>query len=842
MTSSALPDPGPATTLDELAAGLRALKVWAGDPAYGVITARVNAGRPASDQVGRTTVVDCFRAGRRRLDGELVAAVVHALHPDTGYVTQWRQALRVINGETRAAAQVRVQAGLPEDLPGFTGRAAELAYAREAGIPVLVGMAGVGKTRLAVHLGHELLREQRVDRVFFVDLRGFHPDPAQPPADPAAVLDGFLRLLGVSGQQIPYGLAERAAVWRDRLAGSRTLVVLDNAAGAEQVRPLLPGAPGCVTLVTSRRRLPQLPGATHCDVDVFRPADSHRFLDAAMPGIPAGDDPDATARIAQLCGQLPLALALVAGHMRAKGGWTLTDHADWLEERHGAGRLDTGVELALDVSYRELPDGERALLRGLALHPGQDVGEHAAAALSGTTVEHAAERLAELAANNLVQPAGPGRYTLHDLVRAYAAARAADEDRRSERREAVTRLLDFYLATAAEAMNRLDPAEAGRRPKVSPSPVARPALDEPVAWLDNERTNLVAAAVHAEENGLPAHAVQFSAVLFRYLIGGHHLEAMTVHERAARAAERTGDLAGQATALAGMATAEVLTGRHEAALARLGHALQIFQVLGDVPGQARTLNTVGITETRLGRYETAARHLTESMNLHGTTGNAAGQARARTNLANLESRLGRDEVAVPLYEAVLRFHEEEGDKVGEAVALSNLGGAEVKLGRYDAAERHLDRALDLDRELRNAAFEASTLDFLGTLWTGRGDSGRAVARHQEAMTIFRRLGDRHGEACAHNGLGEAALVAGRVADAIAEHTAAYGIAAEPGVTDPEQQARARTGLGHAWRAQADPDQARREYERARALWASMSSTEAARITAILDTLYRKDHE
>ncbi|WP_306216436.1 tetratricopeptide repeat protein, partial [Actinoplanes sp. RD1] len=168
--------------------------------------------------------------------------------------------------------------------------------------------------------------------------------------------------------------------------------------------------------------------------------------------------------------------------------------------------------------------------------------------------------------------------------------------------------------------------------------------------------------------------------------------------------------------------------------------------------------------------------------------------------------------------------------------LSNLGGAEVKLGRYDAAERHLDRALALDRELRNAAFEASTLDFLGTLWTGRGVPDLAVARHQEAMTIFRRLGDRHGEACAHNGLGEAALVAGRVADAIAEHTAAYDIAAEPDVTDPEQQARARTGLGHAFRARSAPDEARRQYELAHALWASMSSSEAARITAILDTL------
>ena len=842
-----LPDPGPAGTLDELTECLTALKAWAGGPSYETITSRVNAERPVAEKVGKTTVVDCFRAGRRRLDGELVVAVVQALRPDQGYVNQWRQALRVVSGETRAAAQVRVQDALPPDLPGFTGRGAELDRVRRAVrdgasigeavvISALHGMAGVGKTQLAVRIGHVLSREQRFDRVLFVNLRGFHPDPAQPPADPAAVLDGFLRLLGMPGQQVPHQLEERASAYRDRLAGSRSLVVLDNAADEDQVRPLLPGVPGCVTLVTSRRGLTGLDTATHFDVDVFTPAESLQFLAAAVPSIPVGDDAGAPARIGRRCGHLPLALALVAGQMRAKPGWTLTDHADWLDERHRDRRLDSGVELALEVSYRNLPTGERELLRLLAQHPGQDIDGYAAAALGATGLDVAEARLRELATDSLVQPAGPGRYALHDQVRAYAAARAADEDRRADRRAALTRLLDYYLAAAAEAMTRLYPADRDRRPRVGPSPVALPDLAEPVAWLDAERANLVAVIALAADDGWPGHAVSFGAVLFRYLLGRHGLDALTVHGRAAQAAERAGDLPGRAGALTDMSTGEVLLGRHEAALDHLEQARQIFRHAGDVPGQARTLNNLSVAETRLGHYQDAAEHLLESLKLYRLTGNSAGQARALTNLGNLESRMGRDEDAIRHYAEALPRYRETGDRAGEAVLMSNLGGAEVKLGRYDEAEQHLTQALDLDRELQNIAFEASTLDFFGTLYGGRGDAERAAAYHREAMALFRRFGDRHGESCAHNGLGEAARIAGLPDEAIVEHAAAYAIAVEPDVADLEQQARAHTGLADAYRIRGDLSEVRRHYRLAQELWAEMNSPEADRIAKILADL------
>jgi tetratricopeptide (TPR) repeat protein len=850
-TAMAPPDPGEATTLDDFIERLRLLKIWAGSPSYEEIAGRVkaawvSAGRPAAEVPGKTTVVDCFRVGRRRLDSELVVSVVTALHADPGYVNQWRQALQVISGGTLAAAQVRVHDTLPQDLPGFIGRAAEIDRIRRAVrdgatvgdvavISALGGMAGVGKTRLAVHIGHVLSQEQRFDRVFFVNLRGFHADPAQPPAEPAAVLDGFLRLLGMSGQQIPLLPADRTAAFGDRLAGIRSLVVLDNAADEEQVRPLLPGVPGCVTLVTSRRALTGL-DAAHFDVDVFTPDESSRFLATTAPRLPVGDDPGAAGRIARRCGHLPLALALIAGHLRAKTGWTLTDHADRLDELHDARRLESEIELALEVSYRSLPTGERHLLRLLAQHPGQDIDVHAAAALGATDLDTAGARLNGLRTTHLIQSAGSGRYVLHDLVHAFAAARAADEDRGVDRLAAVTRLLDYYLAAAFEAMNRLDPVGASRLPHVAPSPVALPDLAEPIGWLDAERANLVGAVTLAADHGWPAYAVNFGVVLFRYLLGGHHLDALTVHGRAAQAAERSGDRIARAGALADMSTAEVLLGRHEAAVDHLEQARQIFVQAGHAAGQARTLNNLAIAETRLGRYQDAAKHLTDSMELHRLRADSAGQARALTNLGNLESRMGHNERAIMVYGDALALYRGIGDLSGEAGLLTNLGEAEVKLGRYDDAEEHLTPALALHRELRNAASEAATMDVFGILSAGRGDAERAVTYHRDAMVLFRRLGDRHGESCAHNGLGEAARVADRPDEAIVQHLAAYTIAAQADVADLEQQARAHAGLADAHRTRGDLPEARRRYRQAWELWVELNSPEAVRVAAIAATL------
>jgi tetratricopeptide (TPR) repeat protein len=844
------PDPGQAGTLDDIVERLRLLKVWAGAPSYETIKERINAawseaGRPTGELARKTTVVDCFRYGRRRLNADLVVAVVKALHPDVGYVTQWRQALRVIGGETTAAGQVRVQDHLPQDLAEFTGRIIELDRLRSAVqrgrqdggavvISAIEGMAGVGKTQLAVHAGHLLAQERPFEQVLFVNLRGFHPDPAQPPADPAAVLDGFLRLLGVPGHKIPHDLPARAAAFRDRVAGTRLLLILDDAADEDQVRPLLADAPGCITLVTSRRSLAALPPVTHLTLDAFTPDEAVAFLTQAVPGTPVGTDPRAPARIARRCGCLPLALGLVTGHIRGKPGWTLTDHADRLDERHHDRRLDAGVELALHLSYQRLSADRRRLLRLAALHPGQDLDAYAAAALCDLDLRTAQAHLRDLRRDHLLQKAGPGRYTLHDLIRAFATNQAGDEDPPPERRAALTRLFDYYLATAAAAMDTLHPAEAHRRPRVAAPATPTPVLTDPEtarAWLDAERAALVAVAAHTATHGWPSHTTRLSTILFRYLNGGYNNDALTVHGHARDAARDTDDAKGQAHALTNLGAAYVQMGRFGPAADHFERALNLHEQTDDRTGQARALTNLGIVEARLSRYRQAADHHEQALTRYRQAGDRTGEARALGNLGFVEARLGDYQPAAERYRQALALCRQTGDRTGEASMLGNLGDVEVRLGRCDLAAEHIQQAMTLYRQRGDRDGEAWTLDSLGILQTHLDQPAQAAEHHQQALAFFRHTGGRDGETYALNGLGEAAHAAGQATDALAHHSAALGIATDIGALD--QQARAYTGLGHAHRTLGNHDQARQHYHHALARYIDLGMPQAEHIRAQL---------
>ncbi|HEY0500621.1 MAG TPA: tetratricopeptide repeat protein [Kutzneria sp.] len=810
------PDPGRARALDDLVTALRQLKVWAGDPSYERIAARVNAawreaGRPDTELAGKTTVVDCFRPGRRRLNTDLVLAVVQALNPDVGYLAQWRQALRVVGGEARAAAQVRVHAELPPDPPGFVGREAEIRALTESRLAVIEGMAGVGKTELAVHVGHLLARDRAFGQVLFVDLRGF--DPEQPPADPAAVLDGFLRLLGVPGHKIGADLDARVAAYRARLA--QALVILDNAADEQQVEPLLPGDAG-LALVTSRRRLAGLRHATHVNIDLFTPPESLAFLDRALSEL--GPDPAAMTRIARRCGHLPLALDLVAGHIRATPGWTLTDHADRLDERHRDHRLDSGVELALDLSYRRLPAPRRRLLRLAALHPGPEFDVHAVAALADADPEAARTELDHLHHDHLMQLDAAGRYRCHDLVRAYAAARAADEDPPAERRAAQTRLFDHYLGAAALAAATLYPVDAHRQPDVPATQLSTLAgPDAALAWLDAERPNLVAIASHAAEHGWPGHTIRLSSVLFRYLSTGYFADALIVHGRAHDAAGRSGDPAVQAQAATELAATHLQLSNLEQAVELLEQALSRFWQTGDRAGQARALTNLGVADTRLCRYKLAADHYGRAATLCRQVGDEMGEARVLINLGGVEERIGQYESAADHLRQALAVCRRFGDRDDEAWALGGLASVEVCTGQHADARRHFDQALASHRELGDRDGEAWTVEGLGTLHSALGEPALAAEKYRHALEIFREIEDRDGEAYALNGLGE-------TTDAVAHHSEALAVATEIGALD--QQARAHLGLGRALNS-------REHLEQALALYADLDSPAADTVRRLL---------
>ncbi|WP_405149968.1 NB-ARC domain-containing protein [Sphaerisporangium sp. NBC_01403] len=469
---------------------------------------------------------------------------------------------------------------LPRDIPSFTGRAAELARLRalvhqadRPGAPVIGaidGMAGVGKTTLAVHAAHRLAGGF-ADGQVFVDLHGFTQGVS--PVYPADALEQLLRSLGVPGEQIPHDLDARAALYRSRLAGKRVLILLDNAAEEAQVRPLLPGAPGCLTLVTSRRRLTGLEDVRPLSLDVLPRGDALAlFTSSAGERRVAGQPPELLTEIVELCGRLPLAIRIAAARLRGRPGWTPAHLADRLRDhQHRLGELEVGrlsVTATMDLSYHHLSPGRQGMYRLLGLHPGPDIERHAAAALAGTTPQHASRLLDDLVDAHLLHEPVPGRYCFHDLLRAHATATLADEDTDADRRTALTRLFDHYIHTASAAMGLAHPHEPGHPPPVrTPAGPAQALHDQAraVEWLDAELTNLLATVVHAARHGWPAHALHLSATLDRHLrTRAHYTYARTLHSNALQA----------------VACAHRDLGRHEQARKLWQRALDLLTDLG----------------------------------------------------------------------------------------------------------------------------------------------------------------------------------------------------------------------------------------------------------------------
>lgn len=423
--------------------------------------------------------------------------------------------------------------------------------------------------------------------------------------------------------------------------------------------------------------------------------------------------------------------------------------ADRLDERR---RLDSGVEAALGLSYRHLSGARQRLLRLTALHPGTDFDAPAAAVLTGGDLAGTASLLESLRRDHLLQLQKPGRYTIHDLVRAYAVGRGLDEDPPQARRAALTRLFDYYLGAAAAAMDILYAAERHRRPDVPRSDV--PGLSDPAdatQWLDTERPNLVSVAAWR------THAVRLSATLFRYL-DRHHADAAEIHGRAVAAA----------------------------------------RAAGKVVDEGHVLNNLGNAWLGLGEPGRASDHLLRSLDLLRDAGDPVGQARPLSALGIIAARQGRYDQAAACFRQALTLCRQAGDTFGEARALNNLGDVEARQGRYGPGAEHLRQALDMLRRAGDVEGEANALDTLGLLHTLRGRPEDAREPYRRALALFRQIGQRDREATALNGQGEAASVAGDPSDAVVRHRQALALAVDTG--DLEEQARARAGLDRARRA------------------------------------------
>ncbi|MDX3190465.1 tetratricopeptide repeat protein [Streptomyces sp. MN03-5084-2B] len=769
------PDPGQARTLAELIAQLRLLKAWAGGPSYAQIAERVNrlwtaAGRPPGERTARTTVADCFKTGRARPNTDLLLAVVEVLHPDPGYVGDWQDVLRVVRGRAEAATFVQAQLGLPETVAHFTGRRAELArlgaVLSERGGPVaaIAGMAGVGKTGLAVHAGHELLRTGKCENALFVNLRGFHPDPGHPPVDPAAVLDSFLRLLGVPGHAVPADLAGKTRLYQERSAGRRLLVVLDNAAGEDQVRPLLPGERGGPVLVTSRLALAGLSGVTHVPLDVLSPDDALAYLRHTVGAERIDQAPGVARRITAELGRLPLALSLAALWMTAPAhrSWLLADHLERLEQRRAHLRLDNAVDASISLSYEQLAEPERRALRLLALHPGADLDAYGVAALTGTGLAEATRTADRLVAASLVRRGEAGRFELHDLIRAFGMARAQDEDAPAGRKAALARLFDYYAFATATAMDQYAPRMRDYRQRVPDPGLPIPPLTdrEPAtAWLDAERANLVGAGVHGVPSG---HAGVLSRLLFRYLqTGGYIGEALVLHTSATASA----DPVARGHALVSLGVTHSQVGRYDVATRRVEEALDCFRGAGDRSGECRALGTLGAIASWNADFLRSAGFLREALTLSRELRDQAGERTALTNLGYVYGRLGRYAEALEIQRKALAIDQRTGDLCDTGRTLLNIGDTHLRSGSHAEAFGYFRRATAIaeragDRDLH---LEALLCLADASLELGRADHARTT--HECALAMAADLGSLHAAARAHAGLARALTATGDPASA-----------------------------------------------------------------------------
>jgi tetratricopeptide (TPR) repeat protein len=757
---SAIPDPARAVDLADFIDALGRLRVWAGQPSYRSLAKRVGQLMRPAHSVPTATVVDVFKSGRRRLDIELVTAIVRALGVDEPGVARWREACARVHTEAKTGGPMGVFRQLPPDLSTFTGREAVLrqvisaaaahAEATDAGadgtahtvaVIAVEGMAGVGKTRLAVHAAHALVRAGHFpDAQLYVNLRGF--DAERPPADPAEVLDGFLRALQVPSQHIPDGADERAAMFRDRLHGRRVLLLLDNAADEAQIRPLLPASPGCLVLVTSRRSLAELAGAAWYRLGVFDEDEALALLGRIAGDARVGAEPGAALRIVRRCGLLPLAVSVAATRLRSRTAWRPSDLADRLD-RGDVATSDIGGA-AFDVSYRDLPDRAKRVFRLLGLHPGIDFTAASVAASAGLRPAEAERALEQLLDENLLQQSTAGRYEIHDLLRAYAAERAEAEMSPAERRAAVGTALSWHVAAVTLTALAISPDRV--LPPIDPAMAERCAPQartgpEAVLWYSRERANLMQAIASAGRLGFDSLAWRLPlAMAYFEELGQNYRELERLMSAALPHARADTEPDGETDIARWLAFALSAQGRAAESIGPLQRALEARRAAGDALRTGRLLGSLGAAYTGIGDLERGLRLVVEAIRTIEDVGGPVPSSML-TSAARCLDQLGRPLEALEYHVAFVERARKADDQRHVALGLRNVGAVCLDLGRIEDAAEALEEAAAVAAEVGDVYVQADCLNGLAVTLKARGLIAAAGARCREAVALFDDLSE-----------------------------------------------------------------------------------------------------
>lgn len=866
-----------------------ALRLRCGDHAEVVRDAqKLLAEHPLRERLWYQLMLALYRSGRRAealtayqevyalLDRELGIPPGRELQQLQRDILRDEAGLRWSEPGPAGARAGPVPSHLPADLASFTGRDHELsqllsaaaagpeAAQARATVCTIDGMAGVGKTALAVHAAH-LLARHFPDGQLFLDLHGF--TQGLRPMSAADALDRLLRALGVPHDEIPRHLEDRSALYRCRLAGRRVLVLLDNVADESQVVPLVPAAPGCLLLVTGRRRLTGIDDAVSLSLDVLPLADAVGLFSQIVGRQRTRWELDPAAELVELCGRLPLAIRIAAARLNARPTWTIAQLVDRLRDRqHRLTELEAGqrsVLAVLDVSHQHLTGELQRVFRLLGLHPGTDIHVDAAAALADLCPRQAERALEALVDVHLLTPAGDRRYRFHDLVRQHAAATAERSEPIDSRHGAIRRLFEHWIqvghaaaALAGQVAPGTEPLETVDRPDNVPFTTAAEAIE----WFAAERKNLLAGIGYAAQRGLHDYTWRLTEPL-RPLFNrcGYVDDWLRAADAAVTAARQLGDPRRLAVALRNAGSVNMAVGRNAVALAQLQEALEaltsiqdrrgmaahsvwlgylafrmgrcaefldrqwaalrLFVELGDLRGEAMSRGLIGLYLWRLGRYREALEQEREGLDRCVKVGDEDQVPDLLAFAALINDRLGHDDEALRDAERSLAGYELAGDKRGQTYALNIIAMVQLRRGQPVAATRLLLRALGLIRAVGERRTEGHTTHLLGIAHRMLGRADDAARDQERALTLARESGDPALRAEVLHEIGLCRGAAGDQRQALRLHRRALELAETVG--DPYLQAVFHRDAAAALDALGDADAARHHRDEAATRFAAL---------------------
>lgn len=744
------------------------------------------------------------RATAFRLYQKVRERLVEELGVEPGPELLAAHAALLDDGEPLAIVKVGPAKRIPRQLPAephwFTGRATELSILDEllprpgglggtVAIAAVSGSAGAGKTALAVRWAHRV-SDRFPDGQFYANLRGHSPGP---PASALEVLSRFLSALGIPAERVPADTETASALYRTLMTDRKALVLLDNVAGADQVRPLLPAGPGCLVLVTGRDRMTgliALHGARRLTLDMLDPGEALELLGRVLGPERILAEHDAAAEVAGLCAYLPLALRIAAANLADNPGYGLEDYA--IELRKGnllaalsvPGEEQIAVRTAFDLSYAALPAETQRLFRLLSLIPGNDIGVEAVEVLTG--LREAGPMLDALAGAHLVEQHGPDRYHFHDLLRRYAADRLEAEETQDEREAARRRLHEWYLRAVDRAAQLVYPHMFRSPPAVPDGRIPDAVTETPAEWLETELGNVVAVVQDAARSGPPAVAWSLSDALRGYFwMSLRQVEWRAAAEAALSAAEEDGDLHARASARFSLADLGFRQGRYRHAVRHYAGALALARRAKWVEAQAAVLGNLGCAYWQSGRLPAAAARFSRALELSRSSGRPAGEAVALGNLGLVHWEMGDLPRAAEHYAQALQRYRRLGSRYGVAINLSNLGQVQHARGQVAEAGRLLAKALALHRDAGNHAGEAETLGRLASVYRDLGRLTDALDHARDGLRLAQETGEPRGEGEALVALAGVHHRAGHRRDAVRRYRQALALLRETGDRYPE---------------------------------------------------------